>query len=419
MQNQTPVRGILAPQSEKNLVMKTMRTWVGLFLTFFSILFANQAGMSAENESYSMPLKTVPTFSTENIARQGHFYVGGKWVGEPGKQRMRGAMYVEVWVPKKIRHPYPILFVQAGGGQTSVGLLQTPDGRPGWAYDFVNQGYTIYMMDFPGRGRSAFIPGLDGEVIPPRTGELMEQVWTGGAPAPTPQRSWPQSSTYSQWPSDAPNKGQIGDPVFDYFAKTELNFPSGDDMEPLAAEDLVQLVDLIGKPVVLLMHSRLATSGWLLADARPKMIKAIIAAEPWGPPIQNAELDARGPGHIWGLTNFPLHYDPPVKDASELQTVQEAQADGPELVPCWIQKEPARKLIHLEGIPVLNVSSQASYHRPYARCVAKWLNQAGVKTEYVRLEDVGLPGNGHQMMSEKNSAGIAKFFMQWLDKNAR
>ncbi len=366
-----------------------------------------------------MPLKKVPTFSTENIARQGHFYVGGRWEGEPGKQRMRGAMYVEVWVPKKIRHPYPVLFVQAGGGQTSIGLLQTPDGRPGWAYDFVNQGYTIYMMDFPGRGRSAFIPGLDGEVIPPRTGELMEQVWTGGAPPPTPQRSWPQSSKYTQWPSDAPNKGQIGDPVFDYFAKTELNFPSGDDMEPLAAEDLVQLVDLIGKPVVLLLHSRLATSGWLLADARPKMIKAIIAAEPWGPPIQNAELDARGPGHIWGLTNFPMHYDPPIKDASELQTVQEAKADGPGLVPCWIQKEPAHKLINLEGIPVLNVSAEASYHRPYARCVAKWLNQAGVKTEYVRLEDVGLPGNGHQMMSEKNSAGIAKFFMQWLDKNAR
>lgn len=419
MQNQTSVRGILAPEPENNLVMKKMRTRVALLLAFFSILFVSQIGVNAEDESYSMPLKTVPTFSTENIARQGHFYVGGKWVGDPGARRMRGAMYVEVWVPKKIRHPYPILFVQAGGGQTSIGLLQTPDGRPGWAYDFVNQGYTIYMMDFPGRGRSAFIPGLDGAVIPPRTGELMEQVWTGGAPAPTPQRSWPQSDKYTQWPSDAPDKGQIGDPAFDYFAKTELNFPSGDDMEPLAADDLVQLVDLIGKPVVLLMHSRLATSGWLLADARPKMIKAIIAAEPWGPPIQNAELDARGPGHIWGLTNFPMQYDPPVKDASELQTVQETEADGPGLVPCWIQKEPARKLINLEGIPVLNVSSQASYHRPYARCVAKWLNQAGVKTEYVRLEDVGLPGNGHQMMSEKNSAGIAKFFMQWLDKNAR
>jgi pimeloyl-ACP methyl ester carboxylesterase len=188
-------------------------------------------------------------------------------------------------------------------------------------------------------------------------------------------------------------------------------------MEQLSADDLVQLVDLIGQPVVLLLHSRLATSGWLLADARPKLVKGIIAAEPWGPPIENAELDAKGPGHLWGLTNFPVHYDPPVKEASELQTVRQEKADGPDLDPCWIQKEPARKLINLEGIPVLNVSGEASYHRPYAHCVAKWLNQAGVKTEYVNLEDVGLPGNGHQMMSEKNSAAIAKFFMKWLDKN--
>src|SRR5579862_820823 len=346
MQNQTSVRGILAPQSEKNLMMKTMRTWVALIFAFFFVLFASQSGVSAEQESYSMPLKTIPTFSTENIARQGHFYVGGKWVGEPGKQRMRGAMYVEVWVPKKIRHPYPILFVQAGGGQTSIGLLQTPDGRPGWAYDFVNQGYTIYMMDFPGRGRSAFIPGLDGEVIPPRSGELMAQIWTGGAPPPNPQRDWPQRTKYSEWPSNAPNKGQIGDPVFDYFAKTELNFPSADDMEPLAAEDMEQLVDLIGKPVILIMHSRLATSGWLLADARPKMIKAVIADEPWGPPIKNHELDQRGPGHVWGLTNFPMHYDPPIKDPAELHPVREAKADGPGLVPCWLQKEPPHKLIN-------------------------------------------------------------------------
>ena len=374
-------------------------------------------GASADDAKVAIPLTSVPTFSTKNIGRQGHFYVGGKWVGDSGKQHMRGAMYVEVWVPKKIRHPYPILFVEAGGGQTDIALLQTPDGRPGWAYDFVNRGYTVYMMDFPGRGRAAFVPGLDGDMIPPRTAENMEEVWTGGYPPTNPLRAWPQSNKYTQWPGDAPNKGKIGDPVFDYFAKTELPFPSADDMEPLAAEDLVQLVDLIGKPVVLLLHSRLATSGWLLADARPKLIKGIIADEPWGPPIQNAELDARGPGHVWGLTNFPMHYDPPIAAASELQTVQEDKADGPGLVPCWVQKGPVHKLVNLEGIPVLNVSGEASYHRPYAHCVAKWLNQAGVKTTYVNLEDVGLRGNGHQMMSEKNSAGIAKYFMSWLDKN--
>ena len=38
------------------------------------------------------PLTSVPTFSTANIARQGHFYVGGKWGGKPGQEVMRGAM---------------------------------------------------------------------------------------------------------------------------------------------------------------------------------------------------------------------------------------------------------------------------------------------------------------------------------------
>jgi pimeloyl-ACP methyl ester carboxylesterase len=394
-----------------------MRISIAVLVLLASVLVGNSFGLGGDDTAVSIPLTSVPTFSTKKIGRQGHFYVGGKWVGAPGKERMRGAMYVEVWVPKKSKHPYPILFVEAGGGQTDIALLQTPDGRPGWAYDFVDQGYTIYMMDFPGRGRAAYIPGLDGDLIPPRTAENMEEVWSGGHPPTDPQRSWPQSRKYTQWPSDSPNKGKIGDPVFDYFAKTELGFPSADDMEPLAADDLVQLVDLIGKPVILLLHSRLATSGWLLADARPKLIKGIIAAEPWGPPIENMELDAKGPGHVWGLTNFPMHYDPPIQQASELQTVRQDKADGPDLDPCWMQKEPARKLINLEGIPVLNVSGEASYHRPYAHCVAKWLNQAGVKTEYVNLEDVGLPGNGHQMMSEKNSAGIARFFMSWLDKN--
>jgi len=100
-----------------------------------------------------------------------------------------------------------------------------------------------------------------------------------------------------------------------------------------------------------------------------------------------------------------------------LHAVRQEKPDGPGLIPCWVQSEPAHKLVNLESIPVLNVSGEASYHRPYSHCTAKWLNQAGVKTSYVNLEDVGLPGNGHQMMSEKNSAGIAKFFMDWLEKN--
>jgi len=374
---------------------------------------------SAKSDVISLPLKSVPTFSTANIGRQGHFYVGGKWVGEPGKETMDGAMYVEVWVPKDIRHPYPVVFVTGGGGQGPYSLMQTPDGRPGWAYDFVNQGYTVYMMDYPATGRSAYVPGVDGTVTPPRSGPLMEEVWSGGRPAATPQSSWPQAKKYTQWPSDAPNKGKMGDPVFDYFAKTELQSVANPNNAQIIVDSVVQLLDLIGQPVVLMVNSGVASSGWVIADARPKLVKGILAAEPVAPPIENAERGSTGPGRLWGVTSLPIHYDPPVKDPSELRPIREEKADGADLLPCWVQQEPAHKLVNLQGIPVLEISGEASYHRPYSNCVAKWLNQAGVKTTYVRLEDVGLPGNGHQMMSEKNSAGISKFFMTWLDKNVR
>ena len=361
----------------------------------------------------------IPTFSTENLGRMGNFYVGGNWEGKPEQEVMVGAMYVEVLVPKKIQHPYPIILVQGGGGQTVVASLQTPDGRPGWAWNFLNAGYTVYMMDPPGSGRSAYFPDLYPPLASPRTAKVMEQVWTGGRP-PTPQmqKAWPQWNKYAEWPSEAHNKGQIGDPVFDYYAKTELQHILG-YQEKLFSDALIRLLDLIGKPVIMLVNSGYAPSGWVAADARPKLIKGIIAVEPWEPPIENAELGVTGPARPWGLSNLPLHYSPPLKDPTELRPVRQAKAAGPGLIPCWLQQEPAHKLINMEVFPVLEVSGQASYHRPFAGCTAEWLNQAGVKTTYVRLEDIGLRGNGHQMMSEKNSAAIAGFFMQWLDDNVR
>jgi pimeloyl-ACP methyl ester carboxylesterase len=373
----------------------------------------------------SVVKESIVTFSTANIARQGHFYIGGHYVADPNKPpnanlTMDGAMYVEVWVPKKIRHPYPMVFFTGGGGQGAYSLMQTPDGRPGWAYDFVNQGYTVYMMDYPGQGRSAYLAGVDGPLLPPRSGPLMEEIWTGGRPPATPQSTWPQYTKYSAWPSNAPNKGKMGDPVFDYFAKTEMQvMVVTPEFEKRTVDAMQQLIDAIGKPVVLMINSGIAATAWAVADSRANRVKGIIAAEPVAPPIGNAERGATGMGRLWGLSNLPLHYEPPIHEPSELRPAREAKADGPDLLPCWVQQEPAHKLVNMQSIPILAVSGEASYHRPYSHCVAKWLNQAGVKTTFVRLEDVGLSGNGHQFMSEKNSAGISAYFINWLAKNVR
>jgi hypothetical protein len=84
-------------------------------------------------------------------------------------------------------------------------------------------------------------------------------------------------------------------------------------------------------------------------------------------------------------------------------------------VRCWAQPEPARKLVNLQNIPILVVSSEASYHAAYDHCTVRYLSQAGVTSTSLRLADIGIHGNGHMMMLEKNSDAIAKAMADWLD----
>jgi pimeloyl-ACP methyl ester carboxylesterase len=394
-----------------------IRKWAAI-LSVASVAFVGiSLTARAQNRATGAPPQAIHTFSTADIASTGFFYVGGQYVGAPGKEVMDGAEYVEVMVPKKIRHPYPIVFFH-GAGQTGTDWLQTPDGRPGWAYYFTKLGYTVYMVDFPARGRSTYNPSADGDgALTIRTALQLEQIWTDiGA-----QGNWPQAKKFSQWPGDGPNKGKMGDPIFDDFARTQVQFLQGGKQAKLNLDAHVALLDKIGSPVILITHSQGGEFGWQVADARPKLVKAIITAEPAGPPIKNvdiAKIAYSGPGSLtWGVTSLPLHYDPPVSDPAELQPVLEEKSEGPDVVPCYLQKEPAHKLVSLKDIPVLDVSTQASYHRVFDSCIAKWLMQAGVKTEYVKLEDVGITGNEHELMLDKNSDQIAKYFADWLEKN--
>jgi len=52
----------------------------------------------------------------------------------------------------------------------------------------------------------------------------------------------------------------------------------------------------------------------------------------------------------------------------------------------------------------------------YDRCTVKFLKQAGVEVEWLRLEDVGIRGNGHMFFLEKNSEEIANVLEGWLSR---
>ena len=95
------------------------------------------------------------------LARDGFMYVGGKTMPVDGHDYFYGQMYVEIRIPAKQTHPYPIVMVH-GGSMSGTNYTGTPDGREGWAQYFVRQGYAVYVVDQPGRGRSGFLTAATG-----------------------------------------------------------------------------------------------------------------------------------------------------------------------------------------------------------------------------------------------------------------
>src|SRR5688572_17322473 len=415
MNRRTPI--YLSPL-EKGIFMKPRLVMLAALIAFAGL---RMDAFGQTPAARATPNSKIPTVSLANVARHGFYYAGGKYVGELGDDKestMGGAMYVEVMVPKQIRSPYPVVFFH-GAGQTGVDWLQTPDGRPGWAYNFLDMGYVVYLQDFPTRGRSQYVPGVDGTPgqlnLNIRTANNLEEIFTAAAA----RGDFPQAKKHNQWPGT----GRIGDPIFDKFNKTQVQFLAGNRQETLTRDANVALLDAINTPVILLTHSQGGSFGWLVADARPNLVKAIVTLEPAAPPIRGVDTAKvayqQGGGLSWGLANNPITYEPAITDAKELQTVLETQAPAADKVPCYVQQEPARKLKNLQNIPVLLMVADGSYHRQYDHCLAKWLNQAGVKTEYVEMETAGISGNGHMMMLEKNSLDIAKYIGTWLSRNAR
>jgi len=81
-------------------------------------------------------------------------------------------------------------------------------------------------------------------------------------------------------------------------------------------------------PAIVLTHSQSGAFGWLIADARPQLVKAILAIEPSGPPFE-ATIIGTGKARAWGPTDIPITYDPPVKDASEISIEREGRTRRP------------------------------------------------------------------------------------------
>jgi pimeloyl-ACP methyl ester carboxylesterase len=373
---------------------------IGLFASATALVLASTAAAYAEE-----PLA---------IAKQGYLFAGGKYTTVNGAKVMSGQIYVEYQVPRRRTQPYPIVIIP-GGAQTATNFTGTPDGREGWAQYFLRHGYAVYIIEQPGRGRSGYQADADGPQAAPDLLSV-ESRFT----APEHYNLYPQAHLHTQWPGT----GRAGDPVFDQFYASQVPYAQKADLiQTLNRDAAVALLDKIG-PAILMTHSQSGAYGWTITEARPNLVKALVQVEPSGPPVHDMELigppDYFRDGALrpWGLTTIPLNYSPAVTDPSQLSFVQQEKPDAPDLARCWLQASPARQLPDLQRTPILVLVGEASFHAPYQHCVVKFLEQAGVHPTWLKLGDIGIHGNGHMMMLEKNNLQIADVIIRWLAKSA-
>ena len=195
---------------------------------------------------------------------------------------------------------------------------------------------------------------------------------------------------HTQWPIEAGDQRAL-----DAFVAAYGPLPA--DIEQWQRTDAARLADLLDKigPAIVFTHSASGSDGWLLADARPGLVAAIVTVEPMGPPFGTTP----GIGTLsWGLTAAPITYDPP------RTTAEEARAAGPSEL----------RIPALRDLPVAVVAGQTSPQSAYAPDMARFLSAAGAAVDLINLPELGILGNGHGLIYEKNSDEALQPVLRWL-----
>jgi pimeloyl-ACP methyl ester carboxylesterase len=321
-------------------------------------------------------------------SRRGFFWVGVEHVQTQYGTVVRGPMYVEWEAPVEVRHPHPIVLIHGGGGQ-GLDWMADARGGPGWAQMLVQEGYAVYIVDRPGHGRSSFHPDVIGAMGAPFPFEFGEAIFRAPTEGPL---SHPTAHLQTQWLGDR-DAPPAQDPALEHVVVSSGPMPADFSLaHALDQSRGAELLDRIG-PAIVFSHSAGGPAGWLVADARPDHVKALVSIEALGPPF--AQRPEMGLSLDWGLTAAPLTYDPPVSDPAELQGAP-------------------RRLPNLAQVPIAVVSAEASPFVHFHDDMVAFLMQAGCDVDSLKLAEHGVHGNGHAMMLERNSREALDVILGWL-----
>lgn len=274
---------------------------------------------------------------------------------DPNGQFMVEPMYVQYFLPAERKGRLPLLMWH-GGGLTGVTFESTPDGREGWLNMFIRKGWDTYISDAVERGRSGF---ASPDVWPSDPTFLNYQ---------DPYERFRIGEGEGSWNADPAKRRPIPGtqfPVEAYDNYMKQTVPRWLSTDEAVIASYVALVDKIC-PCALLAHSQGGAFGFRVAEMRPDKFKAIVAVE--------------------SATAGVLANAPKLKDVPVLMVF----GDFVDQHPRWA----AFKKIDME----------------YAAAV----RSAGGSVDWINLPEIGIKGNSHMMMQDRNNAEIADVIQKWL-----
>jgi pimeloyl-ACP methyl ester carboxylesterase len=243
----------------------------------------------------------------------------------------------------------------------------TPDGRMGWDEFFVRRGFPTYVIDQAWRGRSAISPAqidavkmgkAEAETLPPVFSAGREPAWAIFRFGP----EYPKVFPGMQFPLEA--QGEFWKQmVADWSAALPVPNPTVPGLSELAKRL---------KGAVLVSHSQSGIYPFQTAALDRTGIRALVAIEPAACP------------------------DPAKDDLAPYK-------DLPILV--------------LFG-DYVDASPRWAPRLKQCRSFVAAANAAGGRAELILLPEIGIHGNSHMLMQDKNSLDIADWLAGWIEKRA-
>jgi hypothetical protein len=311
------------------------------------------------------------------LASQGSFFVGGesKTVNSPA--RGTGApsgpgevtinqMYVQYQIPPDGPRHVPVVMVH-GCCLSSKTWETTPDGRMGWNEYFVRKNHSVYLADQVSRARS----GFDASTI---------IAVKAGTTAP------------SELPNIFAATHQTAWAIFRFGPSFNKPFP--DEQFP------VESVEELYKQMI------------------PDLNGTLPAPNPTWKSMAALAVQLKGAVLIGHSESGFFPEQAALVDPSGIRANISIEMPCPELTPAQIStiaKIPTLIIFgdHLADVPGIWGSAFDSCQK-----FVEQMKAAGSDTEMMHLPKLGIKGNSHMLMQDRNNLQIADLILAWIDKHA-